>query len=154
MQTLAPYAELQDIADVLKNEDLILQMKDGLHLLSIMHADQEDAWADHPVLRMWKGHEIFLAYYTLAMIEEGLHNRATLRQSSSFIGELTEWKASAEQHLAWASSGDATMKAPSWWGVIGYMREHRAVLLRRDPVWYRKHFATEKMDRFETWPEA
>ena len=61
MQTFLPYPDKRTSLDVLDNKRLNKQILEGYQILKLL-SDYSDkkAWAHHPAVLMWKGHEYSL----------------------------------------------------------------------------------------------
>jgi hypothetical protein len=90
-------------------------------------------WSKHPAAIMWRGHDIALAQYMNAAIEEwmrrGYNNTMAIR------------------------SCERMMKMPDWFGNEAFHASHRSNLLRKDPDFYSKHGWTESPDMEYVWPK-
>lgn len=139
MNTFLPLADFRKSAEVLDPRRLnkqrleVVQMLDALHELT----PAEGGWApksvaSHPATLMWRGHEPALAEYGLTMcevwIERGYHSSHKCEDRLRF-------------HLDAATSGEFSMEKPYWFGEVNFHLMHQAVLLRKDPAWYRQYFS-------------
>ena len=82
MQTFLPSADYSECAKVLDNRRLNSQINESLVILRSLTKVYPPSprtgisgWANHTVAKMWVGHELQLARYTLCMAEEFLKHR-------------------------------------------------------------------------------
>lgn len=99
-------------------------------------------WLNHPVVKMWKGHELELLKYQKAICNEWTsrgYKDSCLRKSEKLIelygGELKEGK-------------------PSWIGKESVHESHRSNLIRKDDVHYGAIWPKLTSDLEYEWPEV
>ena len=134
MQTFLPYADYQRSAQVLDRQRLGKQRVEVLQIMNALHEvnavpGKSIPWGNHPVTRMWRGHEPQLCEYGITMCEEWI--RRGYRDST---------KAKLEWHLDMATSGEYTLDKPSWFGDTAFHRAHQSNLLRKDRELYGQFF--------------
>lgn len=137
MQTFLPFPSFADSAAALDRQRL---GKQRVEVLQILHALQgsSSGWANHPAVRMWKGHEHALALYGVMVCDEWLKRgyRDTCRQRfvSVVIGNLP------------------STSFPSWIGSEAFHRSHQSNLVRKLPAHYRPLFPDVPDDLPYVWP--
>lgn len=95
------------------------------------------AWANHPAVRMWRGHEQVLARYGIAMCREWKrrgYKDTLLPRFRRVLQRLSEGT------------------APGWLGNPGFHASHRSNLLRKEPNHYRSYWPDEPDDLPYVWP--
>jgi hypothetical protein len=134
MNTFLPYADYEQTAQCLRSRDLETQILHVRLLLDTLHEVDEltvQAWQNHPIVSMWRGHEAQLATYGLAMSEEW-NNRTGNDPESEYF----QW------HLDNVSCvDDFEMSKPKWMEdkrMEVVMSNHRGILLFKDAAWYSK----------------
>ena len=82
MQTFLPYEDFAKSAASLDSRRLnsqinesVVVLRSNLGVYPTTRRNGGSGWADHPVARLWKNHELKLAHYGLAMATEFLKNR-------------------------------------------------------------------------------
>lgn len=69
MQTFLPYGSFEDCALILDDKRLCKQRLEAYQILRTL-LGITTGWANHPIVRMWKGHEECLRQYALTMCDE------------------------------------------------------------------------------------
>jgi hypothetical protein len=141
MQTFLPIAtqNYKEVAKTLDNRRLNKQALEGWQiLLVLLELDPQGnervpkGWANHPAVKMWRGHELALYMYVLDMVEEWKS-----RGFKSTIGD----KASATMQFAIALGKLREPASMPDWIEDQEMYEkiastHRQALLVKDYAWY------------------
>lgn len=144
MQTFLPYPDFAESAAALDRQRLGKQRVEVVQILNVLHqVDDKTGWANHPVMKMWRGHEPQLCEYGIEICEEWTRR-----------GYEDNCQAKIEWHLDCATSGDFTMEKPKWFGDVEFHLSHQSNLLRKDPEWYGKIFVGIPSDLPYIWPEA
>jgi hypothetical protein len=140
MQTFIPLTDsFEDIAKVLDNKRLNKQALEGWQILmTLLELDPQGnhripkGWVNHPAVKMWRGHELTLYRYIVAMVDEWKR-----RGFKSTIGD----KAKATVTTAY-SKGIIKHEStnPQWMQHDRFFRalasSHRRALLSKDYDWY------------------
>ena len=114
MQTFVPYADVEKVANCLDYRRL---GKQRVEAMQILHAiERKNGWSNHPIVKMWRGHERALKFYCNAMVREWV------RRGYKNTMKLYPIK------------GEVTF--PSWWGNEELHSSHRAALLEKDNEHY------------------
>lgn len=164
MQTFLPLAtsDYSEIAKVLDNKRLNKQALEGWQILMVLtklnpeglHREPK-GWANHPAVNMWRGHEMQLYEYILAMVEEWKS-----RGFKSTIGD----KAQRTVIIA-AMKGRISQRSkvlPPWMMFNPYYEQltstHRQALLVKDYAWYSQFnwpedTGVEPTDYEYIWPQ-
>lgn len=108
---------------MLDRKRLGAQRGEGLIVLRAL-TDQyaTGAWANHPAVRMWRGHTLALCEYGIAVCREW-------RRRGFDDGCLQQYV------LGWLDEPGPT-RLPEWWGVHDIHECHRRELVRRLPEHY------------------
>lgn len=154
MQTYFISADPTETAESLGAKELIQQIDDVLLILVTINQTADTGFSAHPVVKMWRGHEVYLAHYGLIMCDEALTNRPVhmISQSAGVIGEITQKRADIEQHLDWSASGEYSMEPPPWVRDPNLHKAHKSELLRANPSLYDKYWPDVPMDVPCYWP--
>ena len=130
MQTFLPFKSFTNTARALDNKRLNKQILECYQILNVLSNDDPHAgWRNHPAVKMWRGHELGLYTYTMAMVEE-----ADIRgiKTENNLRNITELKKRVGQ--GW---GDGL---PVWMDDKKVMARvtttHKANLYRKDPEYY------------------
>jgi hypothetical protein len=145
MQTFLPYPDFAMSARALDNKRLGKQRVEckqiaralGLH---VGGAAKSKAWANHPAVRMWRGHEFCLLLYAIACCLEWRRRgfRDTLLRQFQIAAAVAFLRRSHSP--------------PPWLGDDYVHRSHRSNLLRKDPDYYLRHNWTEPDTLPYVWP--
>lgn len=127
MQTFLPYESFAESAAVLDRQRLGKQRVEGLQIVRTL-AGITKGWANHPAVKMWRGHEFVLVEYTIAMSIEWM-NRGYKDTCADKVALLV------------SEFGDSFGKdQPSWIGNVELHKSHQSNLLRKDPDYYSQFF--------------
>ena len=157
MQTFLPIAtkDFSQVAKVLDNKRLNKQALEGWQiLLTLLELDPEGnyrkpkGWVNHPAVKMWRGHELQLFAYIIAMTNEWID-----RGYKTTIGEK------AGRTLATGTvvlDRDWSDQLPQWAQDLpkfeAIASSHRRALLSKDYEWYSQfNWAEDTGSRPETY---
>ena len=137
MQTFLPYEDFVKSASVLDDKRLGKQRVEGMQILNCI--ENQTGWKNHPIVKMWTGHEQWLVLYTVMICHEWKQRgfkdtvmEKVLNKYEHFALEKPKWK-------------------PHWLGNEDLHSSHRANLLRKDQDWYKQFNWREKPDRPYYW---
>lgn len=125
MQTFVPYPNFKRSAQVLDRQRLGKQRVETLQILNAL-AGLSKGWTNHPATLMWRGHELALACYGVAICKEW---------------KARGYKDSCHQKIVtlakntWATDSDS-VEMPVWWGDSAVHDSHKSKLLQKDFGWY------------------
>lgn len=124
MQTFLPDASFAESARVLDRQRLGKQRVEVLQLLRTLAGPRGSGWSSHPCTRMWRGHEVALAVYGVAVCDEWISRgyRDTCR------GKILELRCGPRE--------GRSLGTPWWLGDERLHSSHRSALLGKDPEWY------------------
>lgn len=122
MQTFLPYADFDKSAQCLDRQRLGKQRVETLQILKSL--SQGGGWSNHPAVKMWRGHEMVLLEYGLAVCREW-----TSRGYKDTCAEKMVAMAS-ESGVNWGRS------VPRWLGEPAFHRSHQSNLVRKNPEFY------------------
>lgn len=136
MQTFLPYPDFRESARCLDKRRLWKQVIESRQLLNAL-AGVSGGWANHPALRMWRGHAPLLFVYHTEMLHESISRGIRVRKyllNAVVLGTQYEWL------------------APRWLGDPAFHASHRSNLLRKDAGWYGRFGWSEPPDLPYVWP--
>lgn len=159
MQTFIPYAttNYDEIAKVLDNKRLHKQALEGWQIMMVLLELDPDGkhrhpkgWVNHPAVKMWKGHELALYNYVLAMVKEW--------KSRGFKSTLDD-KAGETISIAIVKGRTKSDADPTWITDDAVASSHRLALLQKDYDWYHQFGWAEdtgvRPDHYDyKWPVA
>lgn len=123
IQTFVPETTLAGSAAVLDRQRLGKQRVETKQILKALLLGGS-GWANHPAVRMWRGHEGFLAMYGVAVCDEWIAR-----------GYKDSLRAEFDALLNPGAVPAASLAPPTWW--LGPIHEsHRANLVRKLPDHY------------------
>jgi hypothetical protein len=140
MQTFLPYPDFDKSASCLDRQRLGKQRVETKQILLAL-LGQSKGWVNHPATKMWRGHEIALAVYGIAMCEEW-KRRGYKDNLQSFFEDFLK-----------AEGGKRSHRPPSWLGRADVHASHRSNLMRKDPEFYVFGGWTETGDLPYVWPQ-
>lgn len=122
MQTFLPYPDYQKSAQVLDNKRLGKQRVEAWQILrTIGKQERAKGWRNHPAVNMWRGYEIELCEYGLAMCDEWV--RRGFKDSLRRKFEVALFMLSM----------NLKHKKPKWLGDERLHLSHQSNLIRKDP---------------------
>ena len=123
MQTFLPYCDFKECAKCLDNLRLNKQILEARTIYDIIVENRtEGAWANHPIVKMWRNYpEALMLYYNSCLYEW----KYVRRRNHSY--EMLPFNMSA--HIG----------MPKWIGDERLHSSHRANLLRKDYEFYSKY---------------
>lgn len=139
MQTFLPYPSFQRSAQALDMKRLGKQRVECLQILNVF-AGVRSGWGNHPITRMWTGHEQWLLLYGIKVCHEwtGRGYRDTC------LGKMLKLR----QDLP----GDSSQPRPPWLGDRAFHRSHQSNLIRKLPERYGPMFPGVDPDLPYIWP--
>ena len=141
MQTFVPNTEsFEAIAKTLDRARLNKQALEGWQIMmTLLELDPQGnhrapkGWANHPAVKMWRGHEMALYLYIQAMVDEWIS-----RGYKSTIGDKA--RGTIKVAMAKGLLGPNASTAPDWILDQSFFKEiassHRLALLVKDYEWY------------------
>lgn len=140
VNTFLPYADFDESAKVLDYRRLGKQRVEALQILRA-NLGLTVGWVNHPAAKMWKGHEITLAKYGIAMCMEwrdrGFKDSCLEKFENVLKDIAANCTKSEESNYVWVT--DRLEQIPSWLGNEYFHRSHKSNLLRKDPVFYSRY---------------
>lgn len=149
MQTFLPYADFVQSASVLDRQRCGKQRVEVLQIANVLIKQLTGlpvkGWANHPAVTMWRGYEIALLDYGIAMCDEWAGRGYTDNLKTRFqdMQENLILDGLAEEDVL-----------PPWLGDPEFHRSHRSNLLRKNPEFYLQFGWNEPHDLEYVWPVA
>lgn len=136
MQTFLPDANYQYCASVLDRQRLGKQRVEAWQILRTITGEGPQGWANHPAVKMWRGHEGHLALYGAMMCREWLQRG----YKDSLMPRFNR--------LMFHENADV----PAWIGDAALHRSHRSNLVRKLPEHYGALWPDVTPDLPYVWP--
>lgn len=160
MQTFLPYPDFAESAKVLDRQRLGKQRVEAYQIIRTLMAGEKAGWANHPAVKMWRGHGVALLAYLLVVCDEWTSRgykdsvrEKVLDEVSTKLGMDPEGlEANARQELLGGHIGAPYGGLPAWLGDPAFHASHRSNLLRKAPDWYEQFGWTESHDLEYVWP--
>jgi hypothetical protein len=133
-----PYPNLAKTAEVLDYRRLGKQRIETLQILHTL-TGVSHGWQNHPAVKMWRGSEIVLADYGIAMCVEWIARG----YKDTTLPRLQEIRDNLENQ---------TRELPSWWGEPALHISHQSNLIRKDPIYYGQLFSEVPDNLPYYWP--
>lgn len=151
VQTWLPYPSFRESIRILNDSHLGLQRLHCLELLEALHDVEDSQLPDDyerhqmgyqsPICRMWIGYELQLCEYSLQVCDE--YSMRKGKRDPIYDKILF--------HLEAATSDDADMGKPNWFGDIDFHQSHQANLVRLDKAYYTAYFKVNPGHSLQ-WP--
>ena len=135
MQTFLPYPDFELSVKSLDSRRLIKQVLEVQQIITII-TNKQGAWKNHPAVLMWKDHVPCLALYGLIAAKEYTRRYGKIHACVANIKPYATYKP----------------KMPWWLGDTRLHRSHRANLLRKDRLFYRRYNKGCRPDEPYWWP--
>jgi len=141
MQTFLPYPDFVQTAKILDYRRLGKQRVEAWQILNTLRGTSNGrGWVNHPATKMWRGYEMALIHYGIAMCEEWIrrgYKDTLLPRFKSLI---------PNPNIIYS------FELPSWIGDEKFHRSHRSNLLRKKPDFYRQFWPKETDNLDYVWP--
>ena len=137
MQTFLPYADFKKTAGCLDRQRLGKQRVETLQIMKAL-LDSSYGWQNHPAVKMWRGHEMYLYLYQEAICNEWTgrgYKDTCLQKTRALILEQPP----------------VGITKPAWLGIESIHKSHRSNLTRKFPEWY-SEFWDVANDMPYVWP--
>lgn len=131
MQTFLPLPDIAASVACLDNRRLGKQRVEAMQILNTCR-DFSNGWANHPAVRMWRGHEQALVVY---------HNEC-----------IYEWVRRGFKNTMLLQPHAPTVELPPWFDDPAFHASHRSNLLRKDFKHYSQFGWTEPTTLEYVWP--
>jgi hypothetical protein len=136
MQTFLPYKDFKKSAECLDYKRLGKQRCEAWQILQCLLGEGSLSWKNHPAVKMWKGHEVFLCIYGMAVCCEWINRGYKDTMLKRFENELKKLE---------------LCPYPEWIN-LSFCKRHQSNLLRKNPKYYSK-FKWDVPDNLEyIWP--
>ena len=128
MQTFMPYSDFKLVAKCLDNKRLGKQRVECLQIYKAL-TEENYGWKNHPIVKMWKGHELALLDYSIIICKEWI--------SRGFKDTMLE-----RFRELWSKEirGVIAYEQPQWIFDEELQLSHQSNLVRKDEKHYRKFF--------------
>ncbi|HJX08803.1 MAG TPA: MSMEG_6728 family protein [Actinomycetota bacterium] len=145
VQTFLPYPDFERTAAVLDRRRLGKQRVETLQICNALHKER-GGWVNHPVTRMWRGHEPALVAYGLAIVREWTAQGRADTVREKLLPHLHGEPDRTQEELARLGM------LPPWLGREDLHHAYRSALVRKDPDFYRPLFPDATADLEYVWP--
>ena len=142
MQTFLPYSDFQKSAKCLDYRRLGKQRVETKQILMTL-LGESNGWANHPAVKMWRGHETALIHYGIEMCLEWI--------SRGYKDTCLPWFYQKLEQIKF-NRNLTGHPIPIWLGEEKFHASHRSNLLRKDPLWYNKFNWLEANNLPYIWP--
>lgn len=141
MQTFLPFPNFHDSARVLDRQRLGKQRVEAWQIITTLAppSDVRRGWVNHPAVCMWRGHELALCVYGVAIClawRERGYRDTMLERFTTVL----------------RSASDEVPTAPAWLGDPAFHASHRAALLAKNVEWYGRFRWAETPEIAYVWP--
>ena len=140
MQTFLPYANYLDTAYALDSKRLGKQRVETKQILNAL-LGLSKGWTNHPATKMWRGHEVALCDYGIAITRHWI--------GRGFNDSLMPWFLNMQDNLI---DNGFSLDEPAWLGDREFHRSHQSNLVRKDPAFYADQFLNVPDDLPYLWP--
>jgi hypothetical protein len=148
VQTFVPYADFAATARVLDTKRLGKQRVEVIQIVRALTVPGY-AWASHPAVLMWKGHEEALGRYGLAICDEWVARGFGDTCAATIRADLAAAGVTQLRDLGTLAQEGAL---PGWLEDEAVLRSHRSALVRKEPAHYAALFPGVPTDLPYVWP--
>jgi hypothetical protein len=117
MQTFLPFEDFRESAEILDAKRLGKQRVETLQILNAL-ADPKYGWQQHPAVKMWRGHGLFLIRYGVAICDSWKLYGYKDTCKDKILSRLSIFR---DQNVR-----------PVWLGNEEFHRSHQSNLIRKD----------------------
>lgn len=150
MQTLLPYPDFAQSAATLDRQRLGKQRVECLQIVKTLLVGA--GWQNHPAVKMWRGYEIALLDYQLAVCDEW----AVVREYEDTCAEKTIALFEEHEYHPQALANffeTGNYESPPWLGDPAFHESHRSRLMVKNFQHYGPLFAADtRRDLPYVWP--
>lgn len=146
MQTFLPYPNFLWSAQCLDWRRLGKQRVEGYQILQNCLGISK-GWSNHPAIKMWKGYENALAYYTMTIIEHWIERGYEDNLRYKFRPLCAEHNINLDLDLK-------KIEMPYWFGDSKFHKSHKSNLIRKYPEHYGKLWPDVPNDLEYIWPSG
>lgn len=139
MQTFLPFSDYAESARVLDRQRLGKQRVECLQILKALTEDNH-GWRHHPAVKMWRGHEVSLIRYGVAICQEWTGRGYRDTCLDKIVAHITRLP---------STSGETVPE----WATPEFCRSHQSNLKRKNPAHYGPIFPDVPDDLEYVWPE-
>lgn len=125
MQTFLPYPDFRRTAAVLDRQRLGKQRVEAKQILQCLRGEGSPRWANHPAVKMWRGHEGCLAAYGWIICAEWINRGYRDSLQGFFSARISD-----------------PLNPPIWLGNPAFHISHQSNLIRKLPAHYAPIFLT------------
>lgn len=136
MQTFLPYSDFAQSALCLDRQRLGKQRVEAKQILLAL-TQPGYGWQNHPAVKMWRGHEMWLSYYGWCVCREW--------KSRGYNDSLQDWFAARYDEHPYTHY-------PEWLRDSALHLSHRSNLIRKLPEHYRPLWPDVPDDLPYVWP--
>lgn len=140
MQTFLPYPNFETTAACLDDQRLGKQRVETWQIYQAL-TRPDYGWQNHPAVKMWRGHSVWLLIYGEAICEAW--------RSRGFKDTLLDKFKHELRTLDFFSKGSR----PNWWNNAAFHESHQSNLCRKAPWYYRDYFPNVNMSLPYVWPQ-
>lgn len=141
MQTFLPYSNFNKCAKTLDNKRLGKQRVEAWQILRTIKAgDSAKGWRNHPAVNMWRGHEIALCAYGIAMCNEWIVRGFNDNLKGKFVEAMLDYEPQVDFKLPVGIEDIQALYNPIWIGDDRIHLSHQSNLIRKDPDYYKPLF--------------
>ena len=141
MQTFLPYPDFQESARALDNKRLGKQRVEAWQILRTISAGESaKGWRNHPAVNMWRGNEIALCAYGIAMCNEWIMRGFTDNLKGEFVEMMLNYEPITDWSQPVGVEDIQNQYAPSWLGDERIHLSHQSNLIRKDYEYYKLKF--------------
>ena len=145
MQTFLPLPDFAASVEVLDRQRLGKQRLEVAQLLNAILGFSK-GWTNHPAATMWRGSEMALCEYGIAVCREW--------RGRGYKDTMLDRFIDMQENLVLDGICEDWVTMPSWFGDSAFHASHRSNLLRKAPEWYSQFGWTEPDSLPYIWPEA
>jgi len=140
MQTFLPYPDFSKSARCLDRQRLGKQRVEALQILRTL-VGITSGWKNHPAVKMWRGYEVSLVFYGLAVCKEWVGRGYKDTQAEVLRGFLPH-----------STLRDNPVQLPPWLGDEAFHLSHQSNLKRKLPEHYGPMWPDVPDDLSYVWP--
>jgi hypothetical protein len=154
MQTFLPYIDFTRSLKCLDMKRLGKQRVEAKQILDILTGKAKSkAWANHPAVLMWNGHEAWLADYYNRSIDEWISRGYKNTMPKIEVTNACEYVPEKSRFVYFKMIENCVWSEQPHFITAEFCKSHQSNLIRKKPEYYRPIFGNDIPDNLEyIWP--
>ena len=147
MITFMPFCSFVESLQCLDNKRIVSQVKEAWQMWCCLMNKSNQRWRFHPAVKMWKGYEVALQLYAILALEEA-ERRITKSGRNYYMPVMRQYMTENGFYELDLSN----IVFPHWFGDDDFHNSHKAMLYRKNPIYYKQFEEVAELYEKYYWP--